>query len=127
GATSLLMKLTSASWTLFLTVPVKKLWSRLTRKPQNPEPSRLTLPTATAGSPASPARSLPLAWSCRLNCTVAVTEAALTVMVEPPIQHVVPHALTVRCTLGSVTCARSPPGTRASVLDGGSQRIESAL
>ena len=49
---------------------------------------------------------------------VALIELAVTLIVEPPMQHVVPHALTASRTLGSVTCAWSPPATRLSELDG---------
>ena len=45
GPTLLLMNFCSELCTAFLTVPVKKLCTRLMMKPQNPEPFRLTLPT----------------------------------------------------------------------------------
>jgi hypothetical protein len=83
-------------------------------------------PTVTVGVPDSAARRTP-PWSCRLNPTVAEIELAVTPIVEPPMQHVVPHALTASRTLGSVTWAESPPGASTSELAGASQRSEPAL
>jgi hypothetical protein len=98
----------------------------LIRKPQNPEPLRLTVPTVTDGVPIRPARITPPC-SDRLKLTVALIELAVTVIVEPPMQHVVPHARTVSRTFGNVMFARRPPLIRVNALDGVPQLIEFAL
>jgi len=82
--------------------------------------------TTTFGVPETAARRTPPC-SCRLKSTVAVISLAVTEIVEPPMQQVVPHARTLRRTFGRRTVARRPPAISASDVVGWFHWIEPAL
>src|SRR3569623_1263430 len=111
------MNFCSELCTAFLTVPVKKLCTRLMMNPQNPDPLSVTVPTVTVGEPETAVRTTPPC-SDRRKSTVALMKLAVTWILEPPMQHVVPHALTLSRTFGRLTVARRPPGISDSDVDG---------